>query len=40
MKIAYVYDAVYPYRIGGVERRIFELAWRLAERGHEVHIYG
>ena len=40
MKIAYVYDAVYPYRIGGVERRIFEMALRLAERGHEVHIYG
>jgi len=40
MRIAYIYDAVYPYRIGGVERRIYELAWRLAERGHEVHVYG
>jgi L-malate glycosyltransferase len=40
MKIAYVYDAVFPYRIGGVEKRIFELSHRLAARGHEIHIYG
>ena len=40
MKIAYVYDAVYPYRIGGAEKRIFELSRRLVTRGHEVHIYG
>jgi glycosyltransferase involved in cell wall biosynthesis len=40
MKIAYVYDAVYPYVKGGVEKRIRELSVRLAERGHEVHIYG
>ena len=40
MKIAFVYDAVYPYRIGGVEKRIFEVARRLARRGHEVHIFG
>ena len=40
MKIAYVYDAVFPYRIGGVEKRIFELSRRLAARGHEIHIYG
>lgn len=40
MKIAFVYDAVYPYRIGGVERRIFELSRRLVLRGHEIHIFG
>ncbi|MDG6256472.1 MAG: glycosyltransferase family 4 protein [Methanomicrobiaceae archaeon] len=40
MKIAYVYDAVYPYIRGGVEKRIGELAIRLAARGHEVHLYG
>jgi glycosyltransferase involved in cell wall biosynthesis len=40
MKIAFVYDAVYPYRIGGVEKRICELSKRLAQRGHEVHIFG
>ena len=39
MKIAFVYDAVYPYRIGGVEKRIFELSRRLAQRGHELHIF-
>ncbi|KQC07548.1 MAG: hypothetical protein APR55_03825 [Methanolinea sp. SDB] len=40
MKIAFVYDAVYPYRVGGVEKRIAELSQRLARRGHEVHIFG
>ncbi|MDI6718733.1 MAG: glycosyltransferase family 4 protein [Methanomicrobiales archaeon] len=40
MKIAYVYDCVYPYVKGGVERRIWEVSRRLAERGHEVHVYG
>jgi glycosyltransferase involved in cell wall biosynthesis len=39
MKIAFIYDAVYPWVKGGVEKRIHELAVRLAER-HEVHIYG
>jgi glycosyltransferase involved in cell wall biosynthesis len=40
MRIAYVYDAVYPYVFGGVERRVWEISRRLVERGHEVHIYG
>lgn len=40
LKIAYVYDAVYPYVMGGVEKRIWELSTRLAARGHEVHLYG
>ena len=40
MKIAYVFDAVYPYITGGVEKRIWELSRRLAARGHEVHVYG
>jgi len=40
MKIAYVYDAVYPWVKGGVEKRIHELSRRLANRGHEVHCYG
>jgi glycosyltransferase involved in cell wall biosynthesis len=40
MKIAYVYDAVYPWVKGGAERRIYELSRRLASRGHEVHCYG
>jgi L-malate glycosyltransferase len=40
VKIAIVYDAVFPYVKGGAERRYYELAVRLAERGHEVHWYG
>jgi glycosyltransferase involved in cell wall biosynthesis len=40
MKIAYVYDAVYPYVKGGGERRIYEVANRLSRRGHEIHIFG
>lgn len=40
MKIAFVYDAVYPWVKGGAEKRIYELAKRLVQRGHEVHWYG
>jgi len=40
MKIAYLYDAVYPWVKGGAEKRIYELSRRLASRGHEVHCYG
>ncbi len=40
MKIAFVYDCVYPFVKGGVEKRIYELACRLRDMGHEVHIFG
>jgi len=40
LRIAYLYDAVYPWVKGGGERRIYELSRRLASRGHEVHCYG
>lgn len=40
MKIAYVYDAVYPWVKGGAEKRVYELAKRIAARGHDVHWYG
>jgi glycosyltransferase involved in cell wall biosynthesis len=40
MKIALVYDAIYPYVKGGVEKRVWELATRLTRRGHEVHLFG
>lgn len=40
MKIAFVYDAVYPWVKGGAEMRIHELGKRLSARGHEVHIFG
>jgi glycosyltransferase involved in cell wall biosynthesis len=38
MRIAFVYDAVYPESKGGVEKRVWELARRLARRGHQVHL--
>ncbi len=40
MKIAFVYDVIYPYVKGGVEKRVWELASRLSRRGHEVHLFG
>ena len=40
MKIAFIYDVIYPYVKGGVEKRIWELAVRLAARGHDVHVIG
>ena len=38
MRIAFVYDTSYPESKGGVEKRVWELARRLARRGHEVHL--
>lgn len=40
MKIAFIYDAIYPWVKGGAERRIYELATRLGKKGHDVHIIG
>jgi glycosyltransferase involved in cell wall biosynthesis len=40
MRIAIVYDAVYPYVAGGAERRYFEIGRRLAARGHSVRLVG
>lgn len=40
MKIAFIYDAVYPFVTGGAEKRVYELAKMLAKRGHNVHWYG
>jgi hypothetical protein len=39
LKIAIVSDAIYPYNIGGKEKRIYEFSTRLARRGHQVTIY-
>ncbi len=39
MKIAYVYDAVYPWVKGGAQKRVWEIARRMADN-HDVHIYG
>ena len=40
MKIAFIYDGVYPWITGGIEKRLHELSKKLIERGHEVHWYG
>lgn len=40
MKIAFVYDAVYPWVKGGAEKRIYELGRRLVREGDEVHLFG
>jgi len=39
LRIAYVYDAVYPWVTGGVEKRVWEFARRLAT-DHDVHWFG
>lgn len=39
MRIAYVYDAVYPWETGGVQKRVWELARRLAH-DHDVTWFG
>ena len=39
LRIAFVYDVIYPWVKGGVEKRIYEIAGRLAKK-HEVHVYG
>lgn len=40
MKIALIYDAIYPFVTGGGERRNWEIARVLAHRGHEVSLLG
>ena len=38
-RIGFVCDVVYPFNIGGRERRLWEITRRLATMGIEVHIY-
>jgi glycosyltransferase involved in cell wall biosynthesis len=40
MRIALVYDAIYPWSVGGGEFHVHELARHLAARGHDVHVVG
>jgi len=40
MKIAMIYDMIYPFNVGGGEARNYLLAKELIKRGHEVHFYG
>ncbi len=39
MKIAFVFDAIYPYNKGGKEKRLFEVTTRLARKGYEIDLY-
>ncbi len=40
MRLACVYDVIHPYVIGGVQKRNWEIARRLARKGHEVTLFG
>ncbi|MFC6722991.1 glycosyltransferase family 4 protein [Halobium palmae] len=40
MRIVFVSNVVYPFVTGGAEKRIYEIATRLASSGHEITIYG
>ncbi len=40
MKIAFVYDAIYPYIKGGAEKRYYEIAKELTKKGHQIHFFG
>lgn len=40
IKIAFIYDAIYPYIKGGGEKRYYEIANRLDKDKYEVHLYG
>ncbi|MAG38644.1 hypothetical protein CMO90_00995 [Candidatus Woesearchaeota archaeon] len=40
MKIAIIYDMIYPFNVGGGEARNYLLAKELISRGHEVHFFG
>ena len=40
MKIAMIYDMIYPFNVGGGEARNYLLAKELIVRGHEVHFFG
>jgi glycosyltransferase involved in cell wall biosynthesis len=39
LSISLVYDAVYPWEKGGAQKRVYELARRLAS-DHDIHLYG
>ena len=40
MKLACVYDVIYPYVVGGVQKRNWEIAGRLVKKGHDVTLFG
>jgi L-malate glycosyltransferase len=40
VKIALVYDLVYPFSKGGVEKRVWDISHLLSDRNHELHVVG
>lgn len=40
MNIAFISNVIYPFVTGGAEKRIHEIGTRLADKGHEVTVYG
>ncbi|MFA7169678.1 MAG: glycosyltransferase family 4 protein [Candidatus Paceibacterota bacterium] len=40
IKIALIYDAIFPFVKGGSEKRFYEIGRRLARDGDDVHLYG
>ena len=40
MDVAFVTNVVYPFVTGGAEKRVHEIGTRLADRGHDVTVYG
>lgn len=38
-KVAYIWDSIYPYKMGGVEKRIYSLS-QLLKGKYEIHIIG
>ena len=40
LRIAFVYDAVFPWVKGGIEKRVYEISKRLVRRGHDVRWFG
>lgn len=40
MDVAFVTNVVYPFVPGGAQKRVHELGTRLADRGHDVTVYG
>lgn len=37
--IAFVSDGVYPFNVGGKEKRLYEIARRLVQQNRQIHIY-
>lgn len=40
MRLGFVSNVVYPFVTGGAQKRIHEIGTRLADKGHDVTIYG